>query len=138
MGFNKRYITKEMIMSNIDDESYIVNLTNADALITDYWSSKFLENFNYKYSEYQSIRESLNTQYSLSSNLSDIQNSIDFGRLKKLSNVFINLKRNPTWLDIILASEILNFKFESNVSGKFNEMLNFTLQKIEEYYNNNI
>jgi hypothetical protein len=136
MGFNKRYITKEMIMSNIDDESYIVNLTNADALIIDHWSSKFLKNFNYNYSEYQSIRESLNTQYRLSSNLSDIQNSIDFGRLKKLSNVFINLKRNPTWLDIILASEILNFKFEYSLSGVFNEMLNFALQKIEEYYNN--
>jgi len=90
MGFNKRYITKEMIISNIDDESYIVNLTNADVLITDYWSSKFLENFNYKYSEYQSIRETLSTQYSLSSNLSDIQDSIDFA-LQKIEDYNNNI-----------------------------------------------
>jgi len=136
MSFNKRYVTKEIIMSNIDNESYIADFKKADALITDYWSSKFLENFNYNHKEYQSIRESLNEKYALSSNPSDVEKSFDFDKLKKISNVFINLKKSPAWIDIILATKMLDIRFESGTSGKFNEMLEITIKKIEDYYNN--
>jgi len=41
MGFNKRYVTREMIL-NSDDES-LKRIFNADGLIMDMWSSKFYE-----------------------------------------------------------------------------------------------
>jgi len=44
MGFNKRYVTKEMIIGC--DESRLKKLFNADALIMDVWSSKFYELFS--------------------------------------------------------------------------------------------
>ena len=43
MGFNKRMITKELIMST--EDSKIANLFNADSLIFDNWSYKFYELF---------------------------------------------------------------------------------------------
>ena len=39
MGFNKRYITKPMIINK--EESELDRLFNADAFIFDEWSSKF-------------------------------------------------------------------------------------------------
>lgn len=44
MGFNKRMITKELIMST--EDSKIENLFNADALIFDNWSYTFFEIYN--------------------------------------------------------------------------------------------
>lgn len=42
MGFHKRFITKDIILST--DESHIDNLFGADALIfSDEWSSEFYE-----------------------------------------------------------------------------------------------
>jgi hypothetical protein len=39
MGFNKRYITREMILEREDSE--LDKLFNADAFIFDSWSSRF-------------------------------------------------------------------------------------------------
>jgi len=41
MGFNKRYITREMILER--DESELDKLFNADAFIFDSWSSRFFK-----------------------------------------------------------------------------------------------
>jgi len=41
MGFNKRYITREMIINKSDSD--LKKLFNADAFIFDMWSSKFFQ-----------------------------------------------------------------------------------------------
>ena len=41
MGFNKRYITREMIINKSDSD--LKKLFNADAFIFDTWSSKFFQ-----------------------------------------------------------------------------------------------
>jgi len=44
MGFNKRYITRELILSKKNEE--LKRLFNADAYIFDKWSSKFYKLYN--------------------------------------------------------------------------------------------
>ena len=55
MGFNKRIVTKESIL--ILDDKGIKNIFNADALITDEWSSKFLELFTEGHSKDNIIKK---------------------------------------------------------------------------------
>lgn len=43
MGFYRRFLTKDLIVSTPED--FIPTLLDADALIMDEWSSKFIEEF---------------------------------------------------------------------------------------------
>ena len=120
MSFNKRYIKREMIIDNINNLSFISSLVNSDGLIVDNWSNNFFKNFDFDFNTYQSKR------------LEMINNSTKQSGLKKLSNVFLNLKTNPTWVDISLVSEILNLPIDKN--KKINELANIYIEKIEEKY----
>lgn len=134
MGFNKRFIKKEIILNNIDNPSYIEGLVKGDALIMDTWSKNFFDNFDLKWKIYNSLREKLNNDFIYSSNKLEHD---DYPKLKKLSNVLINLKTNPSWVDIILAGELLKQKNDEipNI-GKFKSLVNYYIKLIESQYDN--
>jgi hypothetical protein len=120
-------------MNNI---SYIKNLVNADALILDSWSKKFFDNFNFK-SNYQKIRRELNEDTKLSSNLEDTKNHNNFNKLKSMSNILINLKTNPQWVDVILVQEILDIKdIDVDRRGRFDLLVQDSIERINSIYIN--
>lgn len=125
MGFNKRYITKELILSNIDN---LDRLFNADALISDMWSSRFMDDLdiNEKY-----IRDSINDKWRFSSSL-DYEKDPQFKDLHSMAECLISLKTNPSWLDVILVSERLGLK--ATGSGNFTDSINNSIQRIIDYY----
>ena len=136
MGFNKRYVNKSMILDNMNNISYIKNLVNADALILDSWSKKFFDNFNFK-SNYQKIRRELNEDTKLSSNLEDTKNHNNFNKLKSMSNILINLKTNPQWVDVILVQEILDIKdIDVDRRGRFDLLVQDSIERINSIYIN--
>lgn len=130
MGFNKRYLTKENILSNLN-YSYIFNIYKTDTLITDEWSDNFLCSFNND-KEYENIRLDILEKYKFDSNLSKIENDSNINKLKNLSNILINLETNPTWLDILLTRNIL--KIEINPNGYFNEAVNICKESIKNSF----
>ena len=130
MGFNKRYLTKEKILSNLN-YSYIFNIYKTDILITDEWSDNFLCSFN-KDKEYENIRLDILEKYKFDSNLLKIENDSDINKLENLSNILINLETNPTWLDILLTRNIL--KIEINSNGYFNEAVNICKESIKNSF----
>lgn len=130
MGFNKRYLTKENILSNLN-YSYIFNIYKTDTLITDEWSDNFLCNFN-KDKEYENIRLDILEKYKFDSNLLNIENDSNINKLENLSNILINLETNPTWLDILLTRNIL--KIEINSNGYFNEAVNICKESIKNSF----
>ena len=136
MGFNKRYIHKEMILNNPDNVSYIARLVNADALIIDDWSDRFFKNFNFKWETYNKIREEI-----IDSHFNSITRHRNYKHLFNLSNVLLNLKTNPSWIDIQLSYDILKDKIEINVPeeevGKFDILVEYHIKLIEDYYGNN-
>lgn len=143
MSFNKRYIRKGMILDNPNNISYISNLVNADALIIDSWSDKFFKNFNFKWKTYNQIREDINKETMFDSHHNNITNHDKYKDLFKLSNVLLNLKTNPSWIDIVLTQDILkemDMKFVENqnppedISGKFTELVPYHIELIERYY----
>ena len=143
MGFNKRYIRKEMILDNIDNISYISKLVKADALIMDSWSVKFFDNFDFKYETYNKLREELYDDVQFYSFHKPTLEHKNYNKLKKLSNVLINLKTNPSWSDILLTSDILKemdmeFAEKQNppqeIAGKFSKLVPYFIKVIEEYY----
>lgn len=134
MGFNKRIIHKETIDRSINDLGYVIKLTNADALIMDYWSSSFFDNLNFKWDDYQIKRQEILNETELNSNLSIIQQHKSFKSLKSVSNIYYNLINNPSWIDILLLTSILEIDIPNDKSGKFDEIVNFCIEKINSKY----
>lgn len=142
MGFNKRYIKKDIIINNVDNVNYISNLVNADALIVDSWSDKFFKNFNFKWKTYNEIRKEIIDDTKLDSHHNGIINHQKYKDLFSLSNTFLNLKTNPHWIDIHLSHDILtSFRYtpfiEDEISGKLDLLANYYIKLIDEFYQNN-
>lgn len=136
MGFNKRIIHRENIDNNLSNLDLIIKLTNADALIMDYWSSSFFKNLNINWKDYQFLRQTIIDDTKFSSNLSLIKEHINFNGLSYLSNIYYNLKTNPSWVDIISAQEILKFDIPVEKSGIFNELVNLSIENIDSKFKN--
>ena len=138
MGFNKRFIRKNMILDNVNNISYISKLVNADALIIDDWSDKFFKNFNFKWKTYNKIREEIIDSTKFDSHQNGIISHRDYKHLFNLSNTLLNLKTNPSWIDIQLSYDILKDKIEislpEDVIGKFDKLVEYHIKLIEDYY----
>jgi hypothetical protein len=134
MGFNKRFVKKEMIINNINNLNYISNLVNADALLIDDWSDNFYKNFDFNYKTYNDLRKNIISDTEIYSDNKRILEHNDFIKIKKLSNVYVNLKTNPDWVDIQLANSILEEIIPDDISGKFDLLVNFFIKKIDNKY----
>jgi hypothetical protein len=130
MGFNKRYIKKELILNNLDNLDYISNLVNADALIIDDWSDKFYKNFNFNFKNYNKMRNEIKDN----NNYREMVSTDGFNKLKSLSNIYINLKTNPNWLDIHLVNSIIEESIPDDISGKFDILVHYYIDKINLIY----
>ena len=127
MGFHKRFVNKDLILSQKDFES-IDSLLNADALIFDTWSSNFFKRFDENYKIYQEKRNNYIKENKFSSSFT---NTDGFDKYY-ISNVLINLKINPSWLDIHLCIEHFRpIEIPQSISGKFDLLCNFCIQLIE-------
>jgi hypothetical protein len=132
MGFDKRFISRDLIISkkNIID---ILNLLKADAVICDKWSSNFFENLNEKWEDYQLVRESIIKDNKFSSAIPDVSEIKDM----PLSVTYFNLINNPNWMDIELC--LSNFRpidIPNVIQGRFDELCKFCISLIENKYNN--
>lgn len=133
MGFNKRYITKETILNAIKNGDSISKLVKADALITDNWASKFLDNYNFS-SNYQTLRVDIikDTQYSsMHKSILDHEN---FNSLKFLGNAFEGLHNADSWLDILLTKSIIEFDVPKDDYGKFEKLRISCINAIDNYF----
>lgn len=132
MGFNKRNIDKDKLMKNLDF-SKINMLARSDALILDKWCTKFYDNYDFKYQDYQEKREKI-----LQKTMFDSFHSFDefdtYGDLKSLSNIFVNLTTNPNWLDIWLTMEIIKIDVPKESHGKFDDLLKLCLGSIQKKF----
>jgi hypothetical protein len=137
MGFNKRFIKKDMIENNINDLSYISNLVNSDSLIIDDWSDKFYKNFDFNYNLYNKLRNDIISDTEIFSDSKKMLYHGNFTNLKKLSNIYINLKTNPSWVDIQLANSILEVVIPDDMSGKFDLLVDFFIKKIDNNFKSN-
>jgi hypothetical protein len=133
MGFNKRFVKKEMIVNNINNLNYISNLVNADALVIDDWSHKFYKNFDFNYKNYNDLRKNIISDTEIYSDNKRILEHNSFIKLKNLSNIYINLKTNPNWVDIQLANSILEEIIPDDISGKFDLLVDFFIERINNY-----
>ena len=122
MSFNKRYVRKEMILNKIDDVSYIFRLFKSDILIMDDWSNNFLKNFNYNCESLDKVRKQL---------IDGVDYNDNYKKLFNLSNIFINLKTNPTLIDVKLTYDFLN---EEIPDIELCELIESSIKLIDDYY----
>jgi hypothetical protein len=133
MGFHKRFITKDLVLSQKSFED-IERLLNADALIFDSWSSNFFKRFDEKYIEYQDKRNLIREEHKFKSSWPDVSTLDGY----YLSNILINLKLNPDWIDIQLCIESFRpIDIPQTISGKFDLLCNFCIQLIENKLEDN-
>lgn len=125
MSFNKRYITKDTILSNIDN---LDRLFNADALIMDMWSTRFYDDLDKREKE---IRKSVCERYKFSSSL-DYKSDPEFKELHSMSECLISLMTDPSWLDVILVHERLGLVTDG--SGSFADGVRKCIQRIVDHY----
>lgn len=130
MSFNKRYISKESIMSIIKDGNNPYKLTTADSLVMDDWSSKFFDNWETNFKRYQNDRDKLYEDTKFSSNLQTGREHQNFDKLRHLSNILFNLHNEAQWVDIQLTLEILGGEVPENICGKFEDLRKFCIGKI--------
>jgi hypothetical protein len=123
-----------MILNNIKNISYISNLVNADALIIDSWSKKFFDNFNFKWKTYQKSRSKIIQDVMFSSDHRSIIEHINYVKLKNLSNILINLKTDPSWVDILLTYDITGTIANEEYAGNFDKLVIDCINKINSIY----
>jgi hypothetical protein len=116
MGFNKRYINKEIILSNL---STIDILLKSDGLTMDVWSSNFIKDLN---KNQRKLRDELISDTIFSSNPNDVLNHKNFYLLNSLSETLINLSTNPSWVDIHIIYIKTGFKIEESEAGFFDKI----------------
>jgi hypothetical protein len=128
MGFNKRYLDKEIILSNL---SKIDRLLKADALIMDMWSSNFINDLS---ENQRKLREELITDTMFSSNQQDMMNHKNFYLLNSLSEALINLSTNPNWVDIHIIYIRTGFEIEESEAGLFDKISKKATDAVISHY----
>lgn len=127
MGFHKRNITKEIILSNINN---IDSLMNADAFTFDDWGYKFIKDLNI---EERKIREQIKEDQKIISGCPDKHHR--YKELKSLSETLISLFNNPSWLDIHFTQEKLGrFELQLEEMGVFEILKEKSIKSIIKYY----
>lgn len=125
MSTSKRYITKETILSNLDD---IDSVFSADCLIFDRWSSKFFEDLN---KDERKLREEYLSDTSL------IYGKIsqeDLDKFKSLSETLISIHNNPNLLDIQIVANKIGLNIEKEDSGQIFKIAKIASDKIIEHF----
>lgn len=133
MGFNKRFISKETVLSYIQNNKPVENLLKADAIFMDEWSSIFFKDFNNKIN-YNEFRNRIVFEHLFSSNLDNLRKNELYNSLKSVSNIYANLIYDPNWIDICLTIDIFNIKIDDLDSGDFGKLLKISKKTIEEYF----
>ena len=126
MGFHKRYISKETIISHITD---LDTLFKADALIMDMWATKFTNDLN---REERQLREKIKEDQKFLSGCPD--KHPDYDKLDSLSEALVGLMTNPTWLDIHFTKTKLGLQFPFEDGGLFEVQKNKCIKAIIEHY----
>ena len=126
MGFHKRYISKETIISHITD---LDTLFKADALIMDNWSTRFTNDLN---REERQLREKIKEDQKFLSGCPD--KHPDYHKLNSLSEALVGLMTNPTWLDIHFTRTKLGLQFPFEDGGLFEVQKDKCIKAIIDYY----
>lgn len=129
MGFNKRHLSKEKILSNL---SNIDNLLKADSLIMDQWSSYFIEDLR---PEQRDLRKELLEDTKFDSNNS-YPNHNNFYRISSLSEALINLINDPHWVDVHIVWIYFGFNINEDEAGNLDILSKKAIDSIIEYYDN--
>jgi hypothetical protein len=129
MSFNKRYISKELILSKKDIES-VYKLFKSDAAILDNWSSQFYGHLYPDLKRWDHIRVKEIQNQQLCSNPQKPDSINNF----YLSNILFDLKTNPNWIDILMTLDQLQININSEISGDFEKMIQFCVTEIINYY----
>ena len=138
MGFNKKYINKDKIMEAIKLNSLSKLTDDSDALIMDSWASKFFDNYDFN-SSYKNYRDKLDDDTKYSSVHHVIYNHENFGKLKKLSNILENLIREESWIDVLLAFDLMVdlgiiYEVTDDMKGKYRKLRELCINKIVNHY----
>lgn len=125
MSFHKRYITKELILSNIND---LDRIFSADAFIMDMWSSRFCEDLN---KDERLLRNSIKKRLKFSSSLCP-QCEPEFKQLSSMAECLISLMTHPNWLDVILVQERIGLSLK--IEGNFEIAYKDAIERIIDHY----
>ena len=130
MSFNKRYISKELILSKSNIKDVYKLFLNSDSLILDKWSSNFLKHFDKKH-EIRDLNREIEIEDKKFGSSFILPKNIDSFHL---SNILFNLRTEPNWIDIIMTRHQLDFKIEPVISGDFLKLVDECIKQINQYY----
>lgn len=130
MSFNKRYISKELILSKSEIEDVCKLFSSADSLVLDKWSSNFLKHLDINFQARDLNRrieiesQKFNSNFILPKHI----------ECYYLSNILFDLRKSPNWIDIIMTRHQLNFEIVPEISGNFSDLVNLSINQIKQHY----
>jgi len=123
MGFNKKFITINSLLENIQNlEGYF---GSADAFVFDDFSFKFYTELD---SNEREIRKTIKSE--LKTGCPDSHPK--YSELHSLSENLISLYKDPSWLEIHFTKDKLNCSLE--ICGDFEEQKKLSINKIIDYF----
>jgi len=133
MGFNKKYVDRGSILSNL--ERIDTFFDSADTIICmDSWSSNFLSNY---FPKERDIKRRIEEKFRFDSGVS-YHTDQEYKSLKSVSDCLIGLSTQPTWLEINLTIDILKLTPDPETeSGKFDILKSKCLHAIIEHFDKN-
>ena len=117
MGFTKRHITKDLILSNLND---IDRLLSVDVLSMDLWVSNFVADLS---KQQRNLRKQV---------ISENESTLNHHVLDSIAEAIINLKTNPNQVDIEIIKHKLNLNdldsdidFDQKVQTAFDQAIKY-------------
>lgn len=119
MGFTKRHITKDLILSNLDN---IEKLLDVDVISMDLWSNNFISDLS---PQQKNIRKQI---------IEENDSIFDYHLLDSLSEAIINLKTNPNWIDVEIVRFKTKFSHDETPKVNFQDSINMAYNHAIKYY----
>lgn len=140
MGFNKRFVDKQTIISALVEggSSSLVKVLNADALICDEWASIFLEDYSSNTKDFLKARTKLNDDVKFLSNHKATYEHTNWGLIESPACLLVMLYTDESWTEVLKAIEMFKPKLEQADTGKFGRLKHKAIQALIQHFDSKV
>jgi hypothetical protein len=121
MGFNKRYFSKETIITALRDggAKELNKIINVDAMIMDAWATEFFDDYGENTEKYIKNRTKIKEDVQFSSVHNAMLKHEKWNKINSLACILTMLYTDPNWLEITRVFEMTGYTPIEDESGRF-------------------
>ncbi len=140
MGFNKRFVDKQTIISALQEGGWssLGKVLSADALICDEWATIFLEDYAANTKSFLEARTVLNKDVQWSSTHTTTYNHPNWNKVESPACLLIMLYTDPSWTEVLKSIELFQPEIEKADAGKFDRLKIKAIKTVIQHFDSQV